>query len=49
MTALPTGDSELYSHPRLGESRDEFEALVSPRVRRLAGQFGVKLFRCQDL
>jgi hopanoid biosynthesis associated protein HpnK len=49
LARLPPGDSELYSHPSLGESRDEFEALVSPSVRRLAGQFGIKLIRYQDL
>ncbi|HUC84357.1 MAG TPA: hopanoid biosynthesis-associated protein HpnK [Candidatus Acidoferrales bacterium] len=46
---LPAGDSELYSHPSLDESRAEFDALVSPRVRRQAEQIGVKLVRYQDL
>src|SRR3989449_5489951 len=30
---LPAGDSELYSHPALDEFRNEFDALISPRVR----------------
>ncbi len=46
---LPAGDSELYSHPSLGEFRDEFDALVSPRVRRQVEQLGIKLIRYQDL
>jgi hopanoid biosynthesis associated protein HpnK len=46
---LPAGDSELYSHPSLGESGKEFEALISPRVRRQVEQLGIKLIRYQDL
>jgi hopanoid biosynthesis associated protein HpnK len=46
---LPAGDSELYSHPSLGEPGNEFEALISPRVRRQVEQFGIKLIRYQDL
>ena len=30
---LPAGDSELYSHPSLDEFKNEFDALISPRVR----------------
>ncbi len=30
---LPAGDSELYSHPSLGEFKHEFDALMSPRVK----------------
>ena len=46
---LPAGDSELYSHPSLDESRTEFDALVSPRVRELVQTLGIKLIRYQDL
>jgi len=46
---LPPGDSELYSHPALGESSNELEALISPRVRRQVEQLGIKLIRYQDL
>jgi hopanoid biosynthesis associated protein HpnK len=46
---LPPGDSELYSHPSLGQSRTEFEALISPRVRQQVEQLGIKLIRYQDL
>ena len=30
---LPAGDSELYSHPSLDEFKNEFDALVSARVK----------------
>ncbi len=46
---LPVGDSELYSHPSLGEFRNEFEALTSPRVTALARELGLQLIRYQDL
>jgi hopanoid biosynthesis associated protein HpnK len=46
---LPAGDSELYSHPSLDEFRNEFDALVSPRVRDQVEQLGIKLIRYQDL
>lgn len=46
---LPEGDCELYSHPSLGESRTEFEALICPRVRQQVEQLGIKLIRYQDL
>src|SRR6266567_5210865 len=46
---LPPGDSELYSHPSLDEFKDEFEALISPRIRSLIQQHHVKLIRYQDL
>ena len=46
---LPAGDSELYSHPSLNEFENEFEALVSPRVRKQVNQLGIKLIRYQDL
>jgi chitin disaccharide deacetylase len=46
---IPAGDSELYSHPSLDEFRNEFEALISPRVREQVNQLGIKLIRYQDL
>ena len=46
---LPPGDSELYSHPSLGEFKHEFDALVSPRVRELVKKLGIELIRHQDL
>lgn len=46
---LPAGNSELYSHPSLDEFRNEFEALVSPRVRQRVAELGVELIRYQDL
>jgi chitin disaccharide deacetylase len=49
LPCLPTGDSELYSHPSLDEFRNEFEALVSPKVKGLVRQLGIQLIRYQDL
>ena len=46
---LPAGDSELYSHPSLDEFENEFNALISPRVREQVNQLGIKLIRYQDL
>jgi hopanoid biosynthesis associated protein HpnK len=46
---LPAGDSELYSHPSLDEFKNEFDALISPRVREQVQQLGIKLIRYQDL
>jgi hopanoid biosynthesis associated protein HpnK len=46
---LPAGDSELYSHPSLDEFKNEFDALVSPRVREQVKRLGIKLIRYQDL
>jgi hopanoid biosynthesis associated protein HpnK len=46
---LPSGDSELYSHPSLGDFKHEFDALVSPRVTGMVRQFGIQLIRYQDL
>ncbi len=46
---MPEGDSELYSHPSLDEFKNEFDALVSPRVREQVNQLGIKLIRYQDL
>ena len=46
---LPTGDSELYSHPSLDEFKLEFDALVSPRVKDQIKQLGIELIRYRDL
>jgi hopanoid biosynthesis associated protein HpnK len=46
---LPFGDSELYSHPSLDEFKNEFDALISPRVRALVREHHVSLIRYQDL
>ena len=46
---LPPGDSELYSHPSLDEFRNEFDALVSPRVQALVASEKIQLIRYQDL
>ena len=46
---LPAGDSELYSHPSLDEFKNEFDALISPRVRAGVETLGIKLNRYQDL
>jgi hopanoid biosynthesis associated protein HpnK len=46
---LPPGDSELYSHPSLGEFKHEFDALVSPRVKEQVKKLGIELIRYQDL
>jgi hopanoid biosynthesis associated protein HpnK len=49
LPSLPEGDSELYSHPSLDEFVDEFQALISPRVREMVQKLGIKLIRYQDL
>ena len=46
---LPTGDSELYSHPSLDEFKHEFDALVSPRVQDQIKRLGIELIRYPDL
>jgi len=46
---LPAGDSELYSHPSLDDSRHELDALISPRVMALVRQLGLVLVRYQDM
>ena len=46
---LPPGDSELYSHPSLDQFKNEFDALISPRVKALIETQGIQLIRYQDL
>jgi len=49
LPVLPAGDSEVYSHPSLGASRHELDALVSPRVMSTVREQGIQLIRYQDL
>ncbi len=49
LNILPPGDSELYSHPSLDQFKNEFDALVSPRVKALVEAQGIRLIRYQDL
>jgi len=49
LPCLPSGDSELYSHPSLDEFISEFQALISRRVREQVEKLGIKLIRYQDL
>lgn len=49
LTALPVGDSELYSHPSLHQFKHELEALVSPHVKARVEEEGIQLIRYQDL
>jgi hopanoid biosynthesis associated protein HpnK len=49
VSQLPGGDSELYSHPSLDDFKNEFDALVSPRVQQLIKAQGIELIRYQDL
>jgi hopanoid biosynthesis associated protein HpnK len=46
---LPKGDSELYSHPSLGEFKHELGGLLSDRVRQIVLDQGIRLIRYQDL
>ena len=46
---LPSGNSELYSHPSLDEFPREYDALVSRRVKELIAEHGIQLIRHQDL
>jgi chitin disaccharide deacetylase len=46
---LPSGVSEIYSHPSLDRFKHEMDALISPRVRTLAEKLGIKLIRYQDI
>jgi len=49
LARLPAGDSELYSHPSLDEFKNEFDALISPRVRAQMEALDIRLIRYQDL
>jgi hopanoid biosynthesis associated protein HpnK len=46
---LPPGESELYSHPSLDDFKNEFDALISPRVKEQVERSGLQLIRYQDL
>ncbi len=45
---LPTGDSELYSHPSTNGHRHELEALLSPNAREIITRRQIQLVRYQD-
>jgi hopanoid biosynthesis associated protein HpnK len=49
LKVLPSGDSELYSHPSLHEFKHEYEALISPRVKAAIREENITLIRYQDL
>ena len=49
LPALPPGSSELYSHPSLDTFLQEFDALISPRVKAQVEELGIELIRYQDL
>jgi hypothetical protein len=49
LNSLPSGDSELYSHPSLDQFKNEFDALISPGVKELVTRQGITLIRYQDL
>jgi hopanoid biosynthesis associated protein HpnK len=46
---LPEVDSEVYSHPSLDKTPNEYEALVSPSVRAMIEERGIERIRYQDL
>jgi hypothetical protein len=46
---LPSGNSELYSHPSLDKFKHELDALISPRVQAEIKKLGIRLIRHQDL
>ena len=49
LARLPSGDSELYSHPSPDKFKHERDALISAGVRREIGERGIRLIRYQDL
>ncbi|MDB6036887.1 MAG: hopanoid biosynthesis associated protein HpnK [Verrucomicrobiales bacterium] len=49
LDCLPDGISELFSHPSTDQFRNEFEALISPRVRQAVTARNIELIRYQDL
>ncbi|MCI0745195.1 MAG: hopanoid biosynthesis-associated protein HpnK [Verrucomicrobia subdivision 3 bacterium] len=46
---LPPGVSEIYSHPSLDRFKHEMEALISPRIRALVEELGIRLIRYRDI
>jgi len=46
---LPSGDSELYSHPSLSQFKHELDALLSARVKAIIAARRIQLIRYQDL
>jgi hopanoid biosynthesis associated protein HpnK len=49
LARLPAGDSELYSHPSLDESKAELDAFTSARAKELVRHHHIQLIRYQDL
>jgi hopanoid biosynthesis associated protein HpnK len=49
LPVLPSGDSELYSHPSLDKFEHEYDALVNSRVKERVKQLGIQLIRYRDL
>lgn len=49
LSALPQGDSEIYSHPSTKEFHHELDALTSPRTRKVIQDRGIELIRYQEL
>ncbi|MEW6155898.1 MAG: hopanoid biosynthesis-associated protein HpnK [Verrucomicrobiota bacterium] len=46
---LPRGVSEIYSHPSLDQFRHEMDALISPKIKAIIEQLGIRLIRYQDI
>jgi hopanoid biosynthesis associated protein HpnK len=46
---LPSGVSELYSHPSLDQFKNEFDALVSPKTKALVRELNIELIRYGDI
>ena len=46
---LPPGVSEIYCHPSTDIFKNEMEGLISPKVRALVNELGIRLIRYQDL
>lgn len=46
---LPSGASELYSHPNSADSREELDALTSPQAKAAVAEQGIELIRHVDL
>lgn len=49
LEVLPSGTSELYSHPSLDEFENEYEAVAAKCLRERCRDLGVELVRYQDL
>ena len=49
ISRLPGGDFEVYSHPALGRPQNEFDALISQRVKAVVATQNIHLIRYRDL